>query len=202
MLLDFTPVTNKEISFYDFAQQFSLDDLRNATNASLDLILEIMGEADDFEMTFIPYDPVANDPHAPEELQHIGWSLAHLVAHVTATSEEWITYSSVLARGIPYGYEPRLRYETAWESLTTREQVLQRVEESRQIRLGYLSTWPATPHLDVTREVPDFYRDYFGIINAKSAPLVGLNHEQSHYEQFREVARQAREAARATRVNV
>jgi hypothetical protein len=196
VLIDFTPVRNGNLKLDAFAQQFSLEDLRAATNASIDLILDIIKDADDAQIVYIPDDPLADDPHAIPEERHLGWSLAHLIVHVTASAEENAAVSSILARGIPYPRDPRLRYETHWRTVTTKAQALQRLEETRRIRLAYLDTWPDVPHLDVLREVSDAYRERSGEQNAKAAFLGGLRHESNHYDQFREVARQARDAAR------
>lgn len=194
MAIDFQPVDNNEIILHEFAQQFSVQDLREATHASIDHILRIIDGLSDTQVTFVPYDPEANDPHASPEEQYVGWTLAHLAVHVTASSEEYATYSSFLARGIPYGPEPRLRYETHWTELTTAAQVIQRLEESRRMRIAYLDAWPDTPHFDVYREITDGYREKFGEQNAKSSFLLGLWHEVGHHAQIAEVARQAREA--------
>ncbi|MFN8560237.1 MAG: DinB family protein [Anaerolineae bacterium] len=153
VLIDFSPVDAWQITLYDFAQRFSVDDLRSATNASIDAILAFIGDADDAQVTFIPDDPNADDPFAPPEERYLGWSLAHLVMHVTASSEEGAAYSAILARGIAYPREPRLRRETDWHTVTTRAQVIQRLEESRRMRLAALDMWPQVPHLDVFREV-------------------------------------------------
>ncbi len=198
MLIDFSPVEIKELTLYEFAQKFSRDDFRHLTNASLNTMLEIIGDGDDAQLTFIPDDPDADDPLAPPEEQHLGWSVAHLVAHVTASCEEWATYSSILARGIGYPREPRLRYETDWHRLKTREKVLQRIEESRRMRLACLDLWADEPHLDSFRETSEQFVERNGAINAKSAFLFGLRHEQGHMEQFRETANKAREAAART----
>ena len=74
-----------------------------------------------------------------------------MIAHVTASSEEGAAFSSLTARGIPASERPR--YETPWRDITTVEQVIQRLEESRRMRHAYLDTWPDNPHLDVYREI-------------------------------------------------
>lgn len=191
MQVDFTPVKNKEVSLLEFSKQFSINDLKAMTNTSIDTLLAIIGDATDAELTFIPEDPHAHDPYAPAEEQHKGWNLAHLVLHVTASSEEGAAFSSILARGIAVG--GRLRYEADWQTYTTREQVLQRLEESRRIRLAYLDTWPDEPHLDVYRQFPDDGK-VRSPVNAKAAFLSSLWHEIGHYEQFRDAAHQARQA--------
>ncbi|MCB9437419.1 MAG: DinB family protein [Anaerolineales bacterium] len=194
MQIDFTPVKNKEISLLDFSARFSIDDLKAATHTSIDTLLEIIGDAADAELTFIPYDPHAHDPYATDEEQYKGWSLAHLVLHVCASCEEGAAFSSILARGIEIG--GRLRYEPDWQTYTTREQVLHRLEESRRMRLAYLDTWPDEPHLDTLRQFPEDAK-WRPNLNAKAAFLSSLWHEIGHYEQFRDAANQAREAIHA-----
>jgi len=194
VLIDFTPVNNNEVKLYDFAQRFSVDDLRRATNASIDTILAIIGDADDAQVTFIPNDPDADDQYAPPEERYLGWSLAHLVVHVTATSEEGAAYSAILARGIAYPREPRLRIETDWHTVKTRAQVSQRLEESRRIRLAALDMWPDEPRLDVFRDVTERYIERLGSANAPATFLGGLKHEAAHLDQMRATARQACEA--------
>lgn len=199
MLIDFTPAQNGEIKLYDFAQQFDLNALRAAANASLDTILAIIADANDAQVTFLPNDPHADDQFAPPEERHLGWSLAHLVAHVCASSEEGAAYSAILARGIPYPRDPRLRYEPDWRTLKTRAQVLQRIAESRRMRLSALDMWPDQPHLDIFRTTSEHALEKNGPSNAKSAYLAGLKHEWTHFDQFRDAARQACEAAAARR---
>jgi hypothetical protein len=191
MVIDLSPVQNGEIKLLEYARSFTVADLRETTNHSLDLIRQLIEGKADAQVVFLPHDPLANDPHAKPGEEHIGWSLAHLVAHVTASSEEWATYSSVLARGIHYPAEPRLRYETEWTHITTTDQTLQRLEESRRIRLAYLAAWPDQPDLAMLRGLSPRYVEKFGEMNAPAAFLFGLMHEVGHHDQFREVARQA-----------
>jgi hypothetical protein len=194
VLIDFSPVAHNEVNLYDFSQRFRVDDLRHATNASIDAMLAIIGEADDAQVAFLPSDPLADDPLAPPEERFLGWSLAHLVAHVTASSEEGAAYSAILARGIAYPREPRLRIETDWHTIRTRTQVLQRLGESRRMRLACLDMWPDQPRLDVFREVSERYIERNGQSNAKAAFLYGLKHEWEHLDQMRDAAQQACEA--------
>jgi hypothetical protein len=197
VLIDFSPIERKEKTWLEFVAPLTVDDLRAATNASLDTILSIIQDLNDEQITFLPYDPEANDPHAMPGEEHIGWSIAHLVVHVTASSEEAAAISSNVARGIPYPREPRLRYETPWRDLTTKAQVLHRIAESRRMRLAYLDTWPDDPHLNVYRVTSPESIARWGHMNALAAFLYGLKHEVGHHDQFREVARQARETLRA-----
>ncbi len=194
MRIDFSPLNDEEMTIAEFARRFTIDDLRAATHASIDALLEIIGGADDAQIAYVPHDPEADDPFAPEEDRTIGWSLSHLVLHVTASSEEGAAFSSLLARGIPIG--ERLRYEPDWRTYTTREQVLQRLEESRRMRLTYLDTWPDEPHLYVCRQFPEDSR-WYGQLNATGSFLLGLKHEVGHYDQLRQVAVQAHNAVGA-----
>ncbi len=200
MLIDFSPVRNSELTYFALGERLTRDDLKAATHASLDRILDILGDAGDAEMVHLPDDPLANDPDAIPGEETIGWSLAHLVAHVTASAEEQAAVASLLARGIPYVREPRLRWETPWLAFQTREQVLQRLAESRRIRIAYLDAWPDTPHLNVYREVSEKFLARFGPQNAPATFLYGLNHEDGHVEQFRDVRAQAAAALAANAI--
>ena len=191
MIIDFSSVTAKEIKLLDFAKGFSVEELRQAANDSVDYLLDVINDLDDADVTFDPVDEEANDPHAVEGEENIGWSIAHLIAHVTASTEEWGAYSSILARGVVYPAEPRLRYETPWKDITTKAQTVQRLEESRRMRNGFLDTWPDNPSLDTLRELSPRFIEHFGNFNAPAAFLFGLMHEIGHYEQIEEVKRQA-----------
>jgi len=187
--IDFSPIDNKEIKMLEFSQQFTLDDLRAATNTSIDTLLEIISDLDDADIVFDPLDPTADDPYAVEGEERIGWHIGHLIAHMTASSEEGAAFSSILARGIEI--EPRLRYELPWKEIVGKAKCVQRLEESRRIRLAYLETWPDAPHLDVYRILSERFIERFGNLNAPASFLFGLMHELGHYEQVREVKRQA-----------
>ncbi len=202
MSLDFTPVDNRELTMLQFAENFTVEDLRFATNESIDTLLKIVRSLNDTQTTFLPVDPEADDPYAKPGEEKIGWSIAHLVVHVTASSEEWATYSSFLARGIPYPAEPRLRHEIEWKTVTTTAQCVQRLEESRRIRLGYLAAWPDQPNLEIKRELSPKFIERFGQFNAAVCFLFGLKHELGHYAQFREVARQAKAASEVATAGV
>jgi hypothetical protein len=129
------------------------------------------------------------------EEDSIGWNAAHLIAHVTASSEENAAISSILARGIDYPFEPRLRVEVDWTTLTTTAACLQRLEESRRFRQGYLSAWPDQPRLDTHRTLPAGFAERVGPMNAIGAYLLGLIHEAGQFTQLREIIRQAQAAS-------
>jgi hypothetical protein len=189
IMIDFDPVRRGEQKFDEFSAQFDISDLRKATNGSIDYLLDVITGLTDADIIFEPHDPDADDPYAVDGEEHIGWSIAHLIVHVTASSEEGAAFSSLLARGIPIG--GRLRYETPWREITTIAQCVQRLEESRAIRLGYLDTWPQQPFLTVYRDLSERMVERFGPMNATGSLLFGLSHEVDHYEQFSEVKRQA-----------
>jgi len=191
-MIDFTQLTQPEARMLDVARFASVMDLAAATHRSLDTLLALIREATDAMIVHVPDDPNAHDPYAVEGEEQVGWTLGHLVAHVTASSEEWAAYSSILARGIAYPRQPRLRYETAWRDIDTQAKAVQRLEESRRMRLAYLQTWPERPQLDVQVELSERARERWGDMNAPAAFLFGLRHEVSHHDQVREALRQAR----------
>jgi hypothetical protein len=198
MRIDFTPLSTKAMSQLEFAAQFSVDDLRAATNTYFDEIEAILVGFNDAQLIHEPNDPNAtdNDAKTAEEV-HMGWSLAHLVLHVTASAEEGAAISSMLARGVVV--EGRYRYEPDWRTVTTRQQVMQRLTESRRMVLAYLEAWPDVPHLDVYRKFAPDSPFANAQRNAPATFLGGLNHLAGHLDQFREVAEQARSGVTAGR---
>jgi hypothetical protein len=195
-MIDFSPVRNKEKKYIELWRdnQISIQDLRDYSDESIDFLLEIISDLEDADVTFDPVDLDANDPEAIEGEEKIGWSIAHLIAHVTASSEEGAAFASLLARGVQ-NVEHRPRYETPWRDITTKAACVQRLEESRRMRLAYLDTFPDEPHYENYR-VPktERFQEYYGDLNAPATFLSGLAHEVGHYEQFKEVKRQALEA--------
>lgn len=190
MIIDFSRISDT-YRMIDLSATLTIDDMRAGTHASIDRLCDLIAPLDDSAIVFVPYDPDANDPFAAPEEQNIGWTLGHLVAHVTASSEEWARYSAILAAGIPYPAEPRLRYETDWRTIDTRHKALQRLEESRRMRLSALDAWPDQPNLTLLRDLSERFIEHFGTFNAPASFLFGLSHEQGHWEQFQEVKRQA-----------
>ncbi len=182
-MLDFTPIRNHTQTIPEFAKGLTKADLQKYTNEMIDTELDIIASATDADVVFVPIDPQANDTYGKSEDKDMAWTLGHVVVHVTASAEEGAALSSPLARGLVV--EGRSRYETPWETVTTVAQLLQRLEESRRMRLAFLETWPEEPHLDVIQDLP------FGKLNAVARFLVGLLHESSHLEQLREIMRQA-----------
>ncbi len=190
MTIDFTAVDAREMTLAELAETVTRADLRTASDASINRMLALIDGLTDGHVIFEPTDETADDPYAAEDEKHIGWNLAHLIAHVTASSEEGAAFSSVLARGYPLSERPR--YETPWKEITTYEQCVQRLEESRRIRNGYLDTWPDQPHLDVYRAgMSERFEAFTGKLNATGCFLLGLWHEVGHYEQLTEVEGQA-----------
>ena len=187
-MLDFTPVKNKTVSFSDMARDLTKTDLRNLTNEMIDTMLSIIADATDEDVVFVPQDPNADDPFGIPEEKNLVWTLGHVAVHTTASSEESAALALTLARGlIPEG---RSRYEVPWRSVQTIDQVRQRFEESRRMRLAMLDAWPEEPHLEVTYAPSP----RFGSYNATSRFIMGLYHDDDHLGQLREIMRQVREA--------
>ena len=196
-MIDFSPMRDGEISYLEYAARENIGpaELRSLSDESIDYLLSLLDSLTDADIVFDPEDPDADDPFAVAGEEEIGWNFGHLIAHVTASSEEGAALSSLLARGIPASERPR--YETPWRDITSVAQVRQRLDESRRMRNAYLDTWPDSPLLNVVRDVSERFTARFGEMNAPAAFLFGLSHEIGHYEQIEEVKRQAL-AARAT----
>jgi hypothetical protein len=189
MFIDFQPVFKKEKSLIDLANKYSHADLGAGLNSYVDFTLQIINGVGDEQATYIPFDPHADDPHATTEAdRHLGWSLVHLVMHVTATAEEAAAFSSILARGIAIG--GRLRSERDWREVTTCAEAVARLEECRRMCLAYLATWPDRPDLTTVRIMPENMS--WMKPNAPISFLAGLMHWHKHIEQFQQVADQSR----------
>lgn len=191
MAIDWQAYWDGKVKLIQLAESATREELRAETNKSIDYLLSLLSDLDDADIVFEPIDPEANDPYAAPGEENIGWTIGHLVAHVTASSEEGAAFSSMLARGITLPREVRLRYETPWREVKTVDQCIQRLEESRRMRLAYLDTWPDKPFLHVYREVSERFIEKFGPMNAPATFLFSLAHELGHYQQFRDVIRQA-----------
>jgi DinB superfamily len=161
------------------------EELRALTNEGIDLALKLLRGCIDEDITFIPKDPHAHDDAAGEGETSIAWTLGHIIAHMTATSEEQTAVAAELARGVEY--HGRSRYEVPWRAITTVAECRARLEESRRMRLASLSAWPDQPHLE---NVHLAWEDgpYYGPIQHV---LLGLRHDAAHLEQIRDVVRQA-----------
>lgn len=185
-MIDFSGVFSGQRKIADLAANVTLADLKTATDVQIDTMVELIQALPDAQVVFVAADPQAAGG--------IGWNVAHLVAHVTASSEENAAISSILARGIDYPFEPRLRAETDWTTLTTTAGCLQRLEESRRIRQAYLNAWPDHPHLETHRTLPPAFAERVGQLNAIGACLLGLVHEAGQLAQLRDIVSQAKAA--------
>jgi len=186
--LDFGRVRAREVKLADLVADLSLDDLARATDSSIALIEEILAEATDADVVFVPEDPAAEDPAATDPAERdLAWNLGHLVVHVTASAEESAALAQELARGVPF--HGRSRWEVPWRTVTTIDQCRRRLADSRRIRLASLQMWPASPPSEVD---PDPATPTWQQARERSAR--GLSHEDAHVDQIRDVVKQARAA--------
>lgn len=193
-MLDFTPVRNREKHIDDLAAGLTKDDLRRLTNEMVDTMLDLIAHATDEDVVFVPVDPHAEDAFATDPTEaNMPWTLAHVIVHTTASSEETAFLAAELARGVPH--HGRSRSEVPWQSVTTIAQCRHRLEESRRMRLASLDIWPDQPYLDnYYQRTPESRK-----VNAITYFIFGLSHDDSHLEQIREIMRQARVARQAHR---
>ena len=186
-MIDYSPIFTGQRKIGELAADVTLDDLKAATDGQIDEMLGLIRDLSDAQAVVIAADPEAEGG--------VGWNVGHLIAHVTASSEENAAVSSILARGISLQFEPRLRSEVEWETLITTASNIQRLEESRRIRQGYLNAWPDQPRLDTQRELPAAFADRVGPMNAVGACLLGLVHEAGQLAQLRDIVAQAQAAS-------
>lgn len=188
-MLDFTPVRNKQMTLMELVKDLTRDDLRRLTNEMVDAMLGAIEGCTDFDVTFVPVDPHANDIAAATEAEvNLAWTLGHVIVHTTASAEEAAFLAAELARGVPN--HGRSRYEVPWQSVTTIAQCRQRLEESRRMRLATLDVWPDQPHLDNTYPI----WEKGPVVNAIARFVAGLRHDDDHLGQIREIVRQAHQA--------
>lgn len=186
-MIDFSPLHRRQMRLNEFARarQITQTDLIPATTDMIDTMLALTADIADADVDFVPEDADAEDPYAenPDDAR-IGWTLGHVIAHATASSEECCAHAATLARGV--NVCGRNRTEVPWQEIRTAAALRRRLEESRRIRLAYLQAWPLQPHFEIT------YAPYKSPQNCITRVLAGLFHDDSHLAQIREVARQAR----------
>jgi hypothetical protein len=185
-MIDFTPFYNRTQTLAELTSSLSVSDLRQATDEMYDTIHGLIAECSDADVVFQPADPQANDTVASSDAEvNLAWGLGHVIVHLTASCEESAFLGAEMARGV--AFHGRSRVETPWETVTTMDQVRQRLAESRRICLASLDIWPDSPSLDLTQEA------WPGgpVIDARGRYALGLLHADSHLGQIRDVVGQA-----------
>jgi len=186
-MLDFNALAERKTTIARLSQGLGPEELRAQTNEMIDTMLELIAEATDADVVFVPEDPEANDTFASDaEVVNLPWTLGHVIVHVTASAEEAAALAAEMARGVP-DRGGRSRAEVPWESVTTIAQCRARLEESRRMRLASLEMWPDEPHME---NMQDWHRMQ---LTPVSRFLVGLWHDSEHLGQLAEIMRQARE---------
>ena len=186
-MLNYQILTDEPIQMSKMQERLSHQNLIAETNVMMDTLHDLLKDANDADVVFQPVD--TQRAALEGETAH-GWTLAHIISHTTATGEEAAAIGSILARGVEVS--GRCRYETPWEAITTFDQLMQRLEESRRIRLGYLNSWPDDPHLDKLIPFERLLQKH-GPLNCVGFTLFGLHHDSEHLAQIAEIMRQARQ---------
>lgn len=188
-MFDYQGLKEKSITLEELQESVSHAELVSETNEFFDHIADLIRAAEDFDVTFQPIDPAANDTFASDSDEvHMAWRLGHVIVHATASLEEAASIAQELARGVEW--HGRSRYETPWREVTTIAQCRQRLDESRRICLASLQMWPDEPHLDnYYQAAPDRPR-----INAVGRYIYGLRHTYDHLGQIADIVEQAQAA--------
>lgn len=190
-MLDFTPIRNKAMRYAELVADLTVADMHDLTNEVIDYQLNLLAGCTDADVVFVPVDLVANDLYAADEAdKDLAWTLGHLIAHVTASSEESAALAAEMARGVVR--DGRSRSEIPWQTMITIAQCRQRLEESRRMRLASLGMWPDEPHLDNVK-----LSERIGEINPLVRFVLGLSHDQGHLAQIEDVIAQAKAARSA-----
>jgi len=190
-MIDFAAVREKRMNFAELTSNLTPEDLRSMSHEMVDTLLTLVANCEDADVTFQPVDPEANDPYASGEganQANDAWTLGHVIVHTTASAEEAAFLAAEMARGVEL--HGRSRYETPWESVTTINQVRQRLQESRRIRVASLDLWPDHPNMEIFFQFGPDKPQY----NAVQRFALGLRHEHDHLDQIREIVRQAHAA--------
>ncbi len=193
-MIDFGSVRAGESDLADLAAGLSKDQLGEATRSMTSDLLERLRDGVDRDVTFVPLDPAADDRFAtdPGEVD-LAWTLAHVIVHLTASSEEAAFLAAELARGVER--HGRSRFEVPWRTVTTIDACRQRLRESERMILATLDAWPDRPHMELT------YRSPSG--GAPRNPIArflgGLMHADSHVDQVSAIVDQARAARSGSR---
>jgi hypothetical protein len=178
---------SRSLALPDDGETVTTVELFQLTNDLIDRVLFLLRRGKDADIVFVPDDPLADDPGAAlDQEAHAGWTLGHIVAHLTASAEESAALGAELARGVPY--HGRSRQEVPWQAMTTAAHCRARLRECRRICLASLAMWPDQPDLANT------YVPWEGSppVNATARYLLGLRHAAGHLAQVREVLAQAR----------
>ena len=197
-MLDFTPVQARSVSIMELVASLTRTDLGQLTNEMIDTMRTLIDGATDADVVFVPHDPAAYDHAAatPAEISMV-WTLAHVIVHTTATAEESAALAAELARGVRHR-SGRSRREAPWHAVTTIAQCVQRLEESRRMRLASLEMWPDEPDLDNTyrfaEDGPPYIIDDAPEINAVARFVLGLLHDDNHLAQIALIASAGRGA--------
>ena len=195
-MLDFTPVRQKQMTMMQLTAGLTPADLHRLTDEMIGTMLDLIADAAEADVVFVPVDPQAKDEAAATaEEVNMPWTLGHVIVHTTASGEEYAFIAAELARGVEW--HGRSRYETPWPTIHTLAQCRRRLEESRRMRHALLEAWPAEPHLDVL-----FTPNFPGTapVNAIARFVGGLSHDDAHLGQIAEIMRQARAARVAAQV--
>jgi hypothetical protein len=176
LTLDFEAIKSRQKSMPEQVSSVLQGDLPGLAQELYDRLDALSTGVTVEQVTFVALDP-AQDSEP-------GWNLAHIILHITATAEEGMALGSTLARGVEV--TGRSRHEPDWETVTTAEQVAQRLAESRRMVFAFLDTWPDAPYLENT-----YQHNFFGPMNAISHATLGLYHGQSMLPQVEEIVRQA-----------
>ena len=177
---DFVAVVENRLPFSELRQRFARGELPGLTDAMFDDLDREVADVSEAELGFVPRDPTPDDPEAA------GWTIGHVVTHLTAIFEESAAHAATLARGVPVAGPARA--EVPWETLATAAKVRARLAESRRMCRAYLAAWPDAPNLDLTMtQVPRF-----GPMDAVGRHLLGIVHAAVHLPHLRAILRQAR----------
>jgi len=182
--IDFATIRAGTLTIQDAADRLTVNDLRQATEFSVNTMLACIAACTDADVSFVALDSGATEGVRNAEGEVLGWTLSHVLVHTTATAEAGAFAALDLARGV--SLRVISRYETPWKTLLTIEQCQQRLNESQRMRLASLAAWPDHPNL-ANRYTPF---PGAGHLNAKGIFVLGLEHDDTHQHHLAAIVHQ------------
>ena len=127
-MIDFGPVRTGQRELLELGLGLTPTSLAEASRAMTTHLVDLLSDAVDEDVTFVPADPIAEDPFAADAAETgLAWTLGHVIVHLTASAEEAAFLAAELARGVaPHG---RSRYEVPWPTISAIEAARHRLRE-------------------------------------------------------------------------
>src|ERR1035437_2069960 len=100
-MIDFDSVRDGRLELSDLARGLTPVALAEASRAMTADFIERLRAGADWDVTFVPDDPAADDTFAVDPAEtRLAWTLGRVIVHVSASTEEAAFLAAELARGV------------------------------------------------------------------------------------------------------